>query len=166
MLHRVNRRDALILFAAGVAAAAAMRIAVPIDGLYGQDAYAYCRYAEGIWPWLLHGTPLPEFHWPVGYPLAVALFAPVFGGPAAGQIVGALSMGVAAAATGLLVRTLFAESPRSAAIIAGLAVVFSGAALRLAEVVMSDVFAMALIAAAALFLARSLAGGEPRPTMT
>ena len=44
---------ALLIAGVAVAAALAARLAWPFDGLYGQDAFAYFRYARALWPWLL-----------------------------------------------------------------------------------------------------------------
>src|ERR671935_200217 len=81
-------RAALLIAGVAVAAALAARLAWPFDGLYGQDAFAYFRYARALWPWLLRGEPLPIYYWPAGYPLLVALVLPLAGwGSAGGQAV-------------------------------------------------------------------------------
>src|SRR5690349_5357575 len=83
-LRSVPTNAIAALLVAGVAATAALaaRLAWPFDGLYGQDAFAYVRYARALWPWLVRGAPLPIYLWPAGYPLLVALALP-FGAPAA-----------------------------------------------------------------------------------
>src|SRR3954470_3814619 len=94
---------ALLIAGVAVAAALAARLGLPFDGLYGQDAFAYFRYARALWPWLLRGEPLPIYYWPAGCPLLVALALPLFGGgSAAGQAVSIASIAVAAACTFLL----------------------------------------------------------------
>jgi 4-amino-4-deoxy-L-arabinose transferase-like glycosyltransferase len=150
-------RAALLIAGVAVAAALAARLAWPFDGLYGQDAFAYFRYARALWPWLLHGEPLPIYYWPAGYPLLVALALPLFGGSsAAGQAVSIASIAVAAAYTFLLCRELMPDAPggRLAAWVAGLAVACCGDALRAGLVTMSDATALACCAAAILALAR------------
>src|SRR5215213_10787941 len=100
------------LLIAGVALAAALlaRLAWPFDGLYGQDAFAYFRFARALWPWLLHGERLPIYYWPAGYPLLVALALPLFGGSStAGQAVSLASVAVAAGGTFLLCRELLPD---------------------------------------------------------
>src|SRR5215210_3248048 len=83
-----DRHIALLLGGVALAAALAARVLWPFDGLYGQDAFAYFRYAQALWPWLLRGEPLPVYYWPAGYPLLVALALPLAGGSsAAGQAV-------------------------------------------------------------------------------
>jgi hypothetical protein len=97
----------LVPFAVAMGVAAATSVCFPFDGLYGQDAFAYFRYARALWPHVLGGAPLPDLYWPIGYPATVALLLPLAGGgPAAGQIVNAVSCGWAAAATALLVQGL------------------------------------------------------------
>ena len=146
-----DRSAALLIAGVAVALALAARLAWPFDGLYGQDAFAYFRYARALWPWLLRGEPLPIYYWPAGYPLLVALALPLFGGSsAAGQVVSMASVAVAAACTFLLSRELLPDAPggRLAAWVAGLAVACSGDALRAGLVTMSDALALACCTAA------------------
>ncbi len=150
-------RAALLIAGVALAAALAARLAWPFDGLYGQDAFAYFRYARALWPWLLRGEPLPIYYWPAGYPLLVALALPLFGGSsAAGQAVSIASIAVAAACTFLLSRELLPDAPGGwrAAWVAGLAVALCGDALRAGLVTMSDALALACCVAAILALAR------------
>src|SRR5215212_7110163 len=152
-----DSRAALLIAGVAVAAALAARLAWPFDGLYGQDAFAYFRYARALWPWLLRGEPLPIYYWPAGYPLLVALVLPLFGGSsAAGQAVSIASIAVAAGCTFLLSRELLPDAPggRLAAWVAGLAVALCGDALRASLVTMSDALALAGCAAAIWALAR------------
>src|SRR3954453_22497617 len=91
-----DSRAALLIAGVAVAAALAARLAWPFDGLYGQDAFAYFRYARAWWLGLRPGEPLPIYYWPAGYPLLVALVLPLFGGSsAAGQVVSIASIAVA-----------------------------------------------------------------------
>ncbi len=128
------------------------RLSFPFDGLYGQDAFSYFRYARAIWPHLSGGAPLPALYWPIGYPATVALFLPLCGGgPAAGQIVNAVACGWSAAATALLVDGLQRRDERRrhdpwSAVLAGLTVAVSGAVLRSSQVVMSDGLALGAVA--------------------
>jgi 4-amino-4-deoxy-L-arabinose transferase-like glycosyltransferase len=144
--------------------ALALRAALPFDGLYGQDAYAYFRYARGLWPWLLSSTPLPTFYWPAGYPLLVAVVLPLAGwGSAAGQLVSVASVAAAVCITAALTAELAPDAPGGAVpgLAAALAVALSGAALRSALVVMSDATAMACCAAALWTLARYRSSRAP-----
>lgn len=43
------------------------------DGLYGQDAHEYLRFATALRAWLLTGTDPGFSHWPPGYPMAAAV---------------------------------------------------------------------------------------------
>ncbi len=152
-----DRLAALLIAALGAAVALTVRTAWPFDGLYGQDAFAYFRYARALWPWLLRGEPLPIYYWPAGYPLLVALALPLAGwGSAAGQAVSILAGAGAAGLTYLLSRALLPDAPgdRLAAWVGGLAVALSGAVLRANLTVMSDALAMACCAAALWAMAR------------
>ncbi len=163
-LHITDRRAALLVAGVAVAAALAARLTWPFDGLYGQDAFAYVRYARALWPWLLRGEPLPIYLWPAGYPLLVALALPLFGHVAAGQAISIVSLAVAAACTFLTCRELLPDAPGGilAAWVAGLAVALSGDALRAALVAMSDALALACCAAAIWALARYTRAGRAR----
>ncbi len=134
---------------------------LPFDGLYGQDAFAYFRFARAIGPHLFAGAPLPDLFWPRGYPAAVAALLPLTGGsPLAGQIVSALACAWTASATFLLVKELDrlrgADGDPTAAMVAGLVVAASGVVLRSSQVVMADGLAMALSATALWCAARFL----------
>jgi hypothetical protein len=145
-------------FCLALAIAAAIRIALPFDGLYGQDAFAYFRFARAIWPHLLHGAPLPALYWPRGYPATVALLLPLVRGPLAGQLVSALAIAWAAAASALLVTELQRARPDqpdpTAAMVAGLCAAASGIALRTSQLVMADGLAIGLTATALWTAAR------------
>lgn len=148
---------ALLLVALSAGLALGTRLIGPFDGLYGQDAYAYLRYAAALWPWLLRGEPLPIYYWPSGYPLLVMLVLPLVGwSSAAGQVVSALSGAAAGALTFLLSRELLSNAPggRIGALAAALIVVCSGALLRANLVVMSDATALACCVAASWAVTR------------
>jgi hypothetical protein len=149
-----------------LAVAAVTRLVYPFDGLFGQDAIAYFRFARAIGPHLLHGAPLPDLFWPRGYPLAVAALWPLTGGgPFAGQLVSALALAWTAAASLLLTAELerreggapdvLAPTVDSPAI-AGLCVAASGIVLRSSQVVMADGLAIGCAATALWCFARHL----------
>lgn len=159
-------------FATALAIALVTRIVFRFDGLYGQDAFAYFRFARAIWPHLLHGAPLPLLYWPRGYPAAIAALLPLTGGgPLAGQLVSALAMAGGAAATFGLVQELErraasdGQSPSrdadpTARLVAGLCVAASGVSLRNSQVVMADGLAFGLTAMALWAIARYLRAGR------
>jgi 4-amino-4-deoxy-L-arabinose transferase-like glycosyltransferase len=152
--------SAAFVFTVALLVAVLTRIIFPFDGLYGQDAYAYFRFARAVGPHLDRGTPLPFLFWPRGFPIAIALFLPlVGGGPAAGQIVSTLGCAWAAAATFLIVRdleprALERRSRLSPATAAGLSMACSGAVLRTSQLVMSEGLALGLVATAMLCAVR------------
>jgi 4-amino-4-deoxy-L-arabinose transferase-like glycosyltransferase len=43
------------------------------NGLYGQDAYEYLRYADALVDWMKKGNPPGDYFWPVNYPFFGAL---------------------------------------------------------------------------------------------
>jgi len=159
-----NARFARAAWPFGVALliAGVTRLLLPFDGLYGQDAFAYFRFARAIGPHLWHGTPLPDLFWPRGYPAAVAAVLPIAGGgPFAGQLVSALATAWAAAATFLLVRELdirrsLPSDDRTAPFVAGICVAASGIVLRTGQVVMADGLAIGLAATVLWCFARFL----------
>ncbi len=158
-------RPAVIAFVLALAIAAVVRVAFRFDGLYGQDAFAYFRFARAIGPHLLRGAPLPLLFWPRGYPAAVAALLPLAGGtPLAGQLVSALGVAAAAAATALLASELQrgrGRTPELAVpLVAGGCVAASGIALRLGQLVMADGLALGLAAIALWTAARHARTGH------
>jgi hypothetical protein len=140
-------------FGVALLIAGVTRLCFPFDGLYGQDAFAYFRFAQAIWPHLTRGAQLPVLFWPRGYPAAVAALLPMArGGPFAGQLVSALSTAWAAAATFLLVRELDirrgAGRDPTGPFVGGICVAASGIVLRTGQVVMADGLGIGLAATA------------------
>jgi hypothetical protein len=159
LIKRLDR--AVWPFAMALSIAGITRLAFPFDGLYGQDGFAYFRFARAIWPHLLRGAPWPDLYWPRGYPAAVAGLLPLTGdGPLAGQIVSTLACAWAATATFLLVKELErmrgAATDPTAAVVAGICVAASGAVLRTSQVVMADGLALGLAATTLWCAARHL----------
>ncbi len=113
------------------------------NGLYGQDAYAYYDFAQAIHAFVTEQTPLPQFYWPVGYPLLIWLGQQIFS-PAVwmaqliniwlGALCGVL-LYIAARQFGLGVVGAF---------LGGLALSVSGQLMQSSVVIMTDVPALAL----------------------
>ena len=161
VLQTARLQGAACLFAVALLIAGVVRLCLRFDGLYGQDAFAYFRFARAIGPHLLHGAPLPLLFWPRGYPAAVALLLPLTGGgPFAGQLVSALACAWTAAATLLLVKELDHRggdpADSTAPLVAGLCVAASGVVLRSSQVVMADGLSIGLCATALWSFARFL----------
>ncbi|UBM59294.1 glycosyltransferase family 39 protein [Marinilongibacter aquaticus] len=59
-----------------------VRFVLRFDGLYGQDAYEYFRYAKALNTFLSEGKPPGDYFWPLYYPILGALLslfvAPIF----------------------------------------------------------------------------------------
>ena len=161
VLQTARFQGAACPFAVAFLIAGVVRLCLPFDGLYGQDAFAYFRFARAIGPHLLHGAPLPVLFWPRGYPAAVAALLPLTGGgPFAGQLVSALACAWTAAATLLLVKELDQRrgvpGDAKASFVAGLCVAASGMVLRSSQVVMADGLAIGLCATVLWSFARFL----------
>ena len=159
-----QRRDAWIML--GLCAfALGLRLLVlvrwPLDGLYGQDAYAYFNHAVALRDLLASGTPLPPFFWPIGYP---ALFMPAFvlAGPsaAAGQ---ALSLLMGAALSPLVYALArVASVNRPGAVVAGVCMAANGQAIQSSVVLMADVPALFWACLSTLMLLFGLHHGRAR----
>lgn len=61
----------LIVFALALLDRVALMILYPLDGLYGQDAYAYYHYARELYDALTHFQAPPPFWWSLGYPFLI-----------------------------------------------------------------------------------------------
>ena len=131
-------------WAAGLAFVwACWRWATGFDGLYGQDAHEYLRYATALREWLLTGADPGFSRWPPGYPMAAALLSlvgiPVMAAP---QLVSFLSW-LAAFWFGSIALDRLFPSPRGTAYWA-LLFSLSPFLMRIAFSSMSDMLAIAL----------------------
>lgn len=155
---------ALALFALALGLRAALLLAYPFDGLYGQDAFAYYDYAVGpLRAALAAGQPWPPTFWPPGYPLLIVGASLAGGsGPAAGQWVSVLTGAAVPALTYLLARELWAvlwpgEAGRWAQAgpaLAGLLAALNPQVWQSSVVVMADAPALAAATLGAWALAR------------
>ena len=139
------------------------------DGLYGQDAYAYYRYAMGALRQNLLALEAPApFYWPPGYPLLVALFSLLLGTrPIAAQIVSLAAGALVPVFTALLAYELWAHVPDSlaanskeqsqalsVAFVAGLVSALTPQLWQSSAVIMPDTTALALATLGAWALLR------------
>ncbi|HYI21517.1 MAG TPA: hypothetical protein VEX62_02675 [Candidatus Limnocylindrales bacterium] len=143
-----------------VAAALGLVVLVPaaliaaihgFDGLYGQDSFGYVDYALGPAVESLRSfQALPDFHWPVGYPFAVALVAMATGlEKQAGQLVSVLAGAAVPVLVAFLAREMIPLDQAGRArwavpILAGLVVAVAGQLWQSSLVAMSDTTALAL----------------------
>jgi 4-amino-4-deoxy-L-arabinose transferase-like glycosyltransferase len=107
------------------------------DGLYGQDAYAYYDFAAS----LSEGHLTPDFFWPLGYPVLLALGFKLFGAYAtAGQLTNVLL----GALLSPLVYTLTRQTGggKFSALLAGTLMLLCGQALQSSLVLMADIPAL------------------------
>lgn len=150
----------LVLLAA---AWAAFRLATGFDGLYGQDAHEYLRFAGEVRAFLAGGPRPGPFFWPVVYPALAAALSCLTGSlPAAAQLVSGLSLlGAFAAGAATLARRFPSD--------ARLAVAYWGAGFALAPFVfraslasMSDLLGAAFLCAFVFFAFEWERDGESR----
>jgi 4-amino-4-deoxy-L-arabinose transferase-like glycosyltransferase len=113
-----------------------------LDGLYGQDAFAYYNCAANIVQ--SHSVPCGDFYWPMGYPVLAALFmflthAMPFGAQLASVVAGAAVAPLAywIVFEGELAGAARADEPRMA-VAAGLIAALCGGLLQSSIEVMSD----------------------------
>ncbi|HEY0584259.1 MAG TPA: glycosyltransferase family 39 protein, partial [Chloroflexota bacterium] len=143
------------LFVAALAMRVGSLYGQGFDGLYGQDPYAYYRYAIGpLREALLQLEAPPPFFWPPGYPLLVAVLSLVIGQtPLAGQLVSLVGGALVPVLTTLLARQLF-PAERLLPILAGLAVAVCGQLWQSSIVVMADTTGLALATFSAFAIVR------------
>jgi hypothetical protein len=110
------------------------------DGLYGQDAFAYYRYAVVALREQLY--PPPPFFWPPGYPLLILLTTILVGiTPLAGQLISLICGGLTAVFTALLTHEVLVSDDTNtgvASLVAGLAMGFTGQLWQSSAVIMAD----------------------------
>ena len=159
-----QRRDGWIALGLG-AFALALRLLVmvrwPLDGLYGQDPYAYFNHALAMRDLLTSGTSLLSLFWPSGYSALLTTAFTVFGETAAtGQ---ALSLFLGAALSPLLYALArVAGVSRPGAIMAGALMAVNGQAVQSSVVLMADIPALFWACLSALLLLIGLDDGRAR----
>ena len=131
----------------------------PFDGLYGQDAYDYHRYAVSLRESLAQGQGVPPFFWPIGYPLHVVVGQLIAGAqPSAGQAISVFAGALVAPLTFALahetVRAIDARRAQRAGLMAGLIVAMAGQMLISSLSVMSDATGLAWATASAWLVVR------------
>jgi 4-amino-4-deoxy-L-arabinose transferase-like glycosyltransferase len=138
------KRLPIALFLLALAMRVLLVAVTQLDGLYGQDAFAYLGCAHEITHLRAAQIPCADFHWPLGYPALAALFlllahADPFGAQLASIVAGAA---VAPLAYWLAVETVRADATPTASgrtgLVAGLIVTFCSALMLSSIVVMSD----------------------------
>jgi hypothetical protein len=136
-------------------------------GLYGQDSFGYVGYALGPLREALGNVQLPpDFAWPPGYPLVVAVVAAFGLGPAAGQLVSLVAGALVPVLVFLLARDVAApyagRSVGAVALLAGAIAGLSGQLLQSSVVAMSDTPALAAATLGAFASCRYVALGKRR----
>ncbi len=119
------------------------------DGLYGQDAYEYLKYAREMWAFLAAGEGLRgPYYWPLGYPALAAPFIGLASGQAFGaQIVSLLAGSAVAPLAYANCRELLRDDPiggKRAGLVAGVLLAVSGQLWQSSLVVMADAAAVCL----------------------
>ncbi|MEO7118269.1 MAG: glycosyltransferase family 39 protein [Candidatus Limnocylindrales bacterium] len=135
---------------------AALVMGLGFGGLYGQDSFFYQSYATGA---MRAGLPLsllwpPDFTWPPGYPMLVAIASLLAGQDSlGGQIVSVIAGALVPVFAALLCREL-TPRPRWVAPLAGLLVALSPHLWQSSAVVMSDTTGLAFATGGGWALAR------------
>lgn len=151
---KIDRRAVIGLFVGALLWRAALLLARPFDGLYGQDAFAYYNYALELQTNLLQSRAIPAFFWPIGFPLHLVFALSVLGvSPPAAQFVSVIAGALLAPLTYTLAREVLRDRgearARTAAVIAG-AIVAVGGQLTISSLsIMSDATALAWVTASA-----------------
>ena len=126
------------------------------NGLYGQDSFFYQTFATGsLRDALTRLRPIPDFTWPPGYPLIVALLSLVTGvGTLPGQVVSLVAGAAVPVFTILLAHELKPEGARWMPWLAGAVVALTPHLWQSSAVIMADTTGLASATLGAWALAR------------
>ena len=131
---------------------AAFRLASGFDGLYGQDAHEYLRFAGEVRSFLGGGPRPGPFFWPVVYPGLAALLSFLTGSlPAAAQLVSALALLGSFTAGAIALARRFPADARLAVAYWGAGFALAPFVFRAALASMSDLLGIAFLCAFLLF---------------
>jgi len=87
-----------------------LQFIVGFDGLYGQDAYEYLRYANAIKKYLIQGIHPGDYFWPVWYPITGAFLSFIFQDMILSlQIVSSVSLAIVIIYSSKIIRLLMPE---------------------------------------------------------
>ncbi len=157
------RAAPLLVFALALGLRVAAIASWQFRGLYGQDSYAYYDYSLALRAAWLQGQPIPNFFWPLAYPLLFVAASFLFGAnPFAGQLVsllaGALSATFAFLTAQEIARLAGLEEKRAIGVawMAALWIACSAELIQYSIVVMADALGLALAICSAWLLARYL----------
>lgn len=174
MSERSVKATAFLLFLIALAIRIFFILRNQFDGLYGQDSYAYYDYALALSSSVMHGTVLPPFFWPIGFPALVALATLIVGpSPVAGQAVSLVTGSLVAPLGFLITRQVATEGASAsnsrsvgirdvASFTTGLILATGGQLVQSSVVVMSDAAALFWTTFSAYVLLRYLQGYRER----
>lgn len=149
----------VLLFGVALGVRLATLVLWPFDGLYGQDAYDYYRYAVSLRDSLARGQGAPPFFWPIGYPLHVAAAqfsagAHSSAAQAVSVVAGALVAPLTFALAREAVKPIDARRAQRVGLMAGLIAAMAGQMLLSSISIMSDATGLAWATASAWLVAR------------
>lgn len=148
--------SAALVFTATLVGRIAVVLTTRFDGLYGQDAYAYYRFARELFIALTHFQAPPPFWWSLGYPTLLNL-AFFFGGVniASAQIITLLCGALVAPFAFALAYEVAPQSHKMVAgWVAALVCAVGGQLAQSSVVIMADAPALMFATAAAWLLLR------------
>ena len=129
------------------------------NGLYGQDSFEYLLYSRSLHDFMLHGSTLRVFHWPVLYPLAGAFLSFLMNEIYANQVISICSYGLALYFLQKTLWVLYPEKKRQSSLLLLLFYGISPFVVRNSSTVMSDPLTIFFISAFLFFFLRFIKGG-------
>lgn len=141
---------------------AAFRLGSGFDGLYGQDAHEYLRYAGEVRGFLLGGPAPGPFFWPVVYPALAAALSFVTGSTvSAAQLVSALALLVAFVAGAAALSRRNPGDGRLAVVYWGVSFALAPYLVRASLASMSDLLGVAFLCGFLFFAFERDSSGRP-----
>jgi len=156
ILHRIFAAKAFYYYSSFAVLLILITQLIDFNGLYGQDAYEYCRYTN-LWKLFFTSQQKPpEFFWPIYYPLIGSIFSLLFKTHFALQLISILSFAFNGYLLEKIITRLYSISILDSRVFVTLTFILSPYVLRASVIVMSDMLCVLFIISSFYWVLKSV----------